>query len=224
MSDSGNYNTGAAGPDTASSWYNALRFIVRQELARINTGVLVKIVKAPYDEQGNPIPAGSAVPIGYVDVQPLVNQIDGSGNATPHGTVYHLKYHRPQGGNGAFISDPVLGDQGKMVCADRDTSSVRATNAQANPGSRRKFDMADGTYFGSTQGSAAPTQWFAFLAKGIDCKDAWGNTLQGTENGWVLNGATITQAGDVVTKHGTSLDKHVNTKVTAGTDDSGPPP
>ena len=214
---------GLADQSTALTDYNAVDFHVQMQLSRLRTATIVQIVKAPYDKQGNAITPGAAVDIGYVDVQPLVNQVTGQGKAQPHAPVYHLSYHRYQGGNGAFISDPVVGDQGFMVCADRDTSSVRATGKQANPGSGRRFDFADGTCFGCPQG-ASPAQWFAFLAKGIDCKDAWGNTLQGTENGWVLNGATITQAGDIVTKHGTSLDKHVNTKVTAGTDDSGPPP
>jgi hypothetical protein len=157
---------GSAGPDDAASDSNSLKFLVQQELAKINTATLVKIVKAPYDAEGNPIPPGTAGPIGFIDVQPLVNQLDGSGNATPHGTVYKLSYMRYQGAQGSFISDPVVGDIGKMVIANRDTSSVRATGAQANPGSRRKFNMADGTYFGQTQ-AGTPQRYVSFTDAGI---------------------------------------------------------
>lgn len=164
MSDSYSY-TGNAGPDDAGSHPNSLKFLVQQELAKVHTATLVKIVKAPYDTSGNAIPPGTAGPVGFVDVQPLVNQLDGRGNAMPHGTVYRLSYYRYQGAQGAFISDPVVGDIGKMVIANRDTSSVKATNAQANPGSRRKFNMADGTYFGQTQ-AGTPERYVTFTGSG----------------------------------------------------------
>ncbi len=147
--------------------FNALDFHVQQQLARINTATIVKIIKSPYDKQGNAIDAGSMVPVGYVDVQPMVNQIDGQNNATPHGKVYHLSYHRYQGGLNAIICDPEVGDIGKMVVSNRDTSSVKATDAVANPGSRRKFDMADGTFFGSPQ-AKAPNQYLRFTSTGIE--------------------------------------------------------
>jgi hypothetical protein len=142
-------------------------FMIESVLSSISTATVVKVMRAPYDNNGNAITPGSASNIGYIDVQPLVNQLDGYGNATPHGTVYHLSYHRYGGGNGAFIADPAVGDIGKMVVADRDTSAVKATNAQANPGSHRVFDKADGTYMGYTQG-AAPTQYVACTNNGIE--------------------------------------------------------
>ena len=204
--------------------YDTIQYLVDQAIDKLSTATVVQVVKAPYDRSGNAITPGSAVPIGFVDVQPLVNQVDGQGNSVPHDTVYRLSYHRYQGGNGAFISDPVVGDQGKMVSADRDTSIVKQTNAQGNPGSGRSLNRADGTYFGQTQGATAPTQYFAFLAKGFNITDAYGNTIVGTQNGVLINGALIDRNGDVITKHGTSLDHHVNTLVTTGPNNSGPPP
>jgi hypothetical protein len=215
---------GYADSSTNLTDHAALSFLIRQILGESSIGTVVTVVKAPYDRSGNSITPGSAVPIGFIDVQPLVNQVNGDGSANPHGTVYQLSYHRPQGGNGAFISDPVIGDQGHMLVADRDTSVVKQTNAQGNPGSNRRFDKADGTYMGATQGATAPTQWFSFLAKGFNLTDAYGNTLIGTAAGVLINGCLINQMGDVVTKHGTSLDHHVNTLVTTGSSESGPPP
>jgi len=162
---------------STASEFNATSFHIEQEIAKVSTATLVKIVKAPYDKDGNPITRGAAVKIGYIDVQPLVNQIDGRGKPTPHGTIHRLSYHRYQGGNTALIVDPAVGDIGKMVVADRDTSAVRATDKQANPGSRRKFDKADGTYFGTTQGKDPPTQWIAATADGIEIVDRHGNKI-----------------------------------------------
>lgn len=182
---------GAQDQSTNMTDINASQFLVDQRLAQVRTSMPVKIMKPPYDADGNPITPGSAAPIGYVDVQPLVNQIDGRGQATPHSTVSRLSYHRYQGGNGAFITDPVAGDIGQMMVADRDTSAVRATNAQASPGSRRKFDMADGTYVGCSQGNA-PDRRAAF-----------------TESGFVIT----VKEGEAVTIHG---DLHVTGAVIAG--------
>jgi hypothetical protein len=44
---------------------------------------------------------------------------------------------------------------------------VKATQAQANPGSGRVFDMADGLYFGGFL-NGTPTQYVAFSSAGID--------------------------------------------------------
>lgn len=213
---------GAQDQGTAVADYNALVFIIRQEIAKVRTGIPVKIVRAPYDASGAAISPGAAGPIGYVDVQPMINQLDGYGTATPHSTVYKLSYHRFQGGNGAFISDPVEGDIGHMSVADRDTSSVRATSAVSNPGSGRTHDLADGTFFGQTQ-AGTPAQHFSFLAKGFNLTDAYGNTLIGTAAGVTVNGALIDQTGNLITKKGTDLDNHLTSEVTPGGGVSGPP-
>lgn len=229
MSDSYAYQ-GAQDQSSNVTHWSALSFLIQQALAQISTASVVKIVKAPYDASGNTITPGSPVAIGYVDVQPLVNQLDGYGNATPHGTVYRLSYHRNQGGNGAFISDPVSGDIGKMIIGDRDSSVVRATNAQGNPGSGRKFDKADGTYFGQTQ-AGAPIQYFSFTANGLNITDKNGNVISSNgsgpltitaPNGCVVNGVTISSSGDVIAKNGVSLENHVHSDA-GGSGNSGPP-
>jgi hypothetical protein len=236
VSDDYSYQ-GSADVGTALSPYNTHDFHIDQSLVGVRTATIVQIVKAPYDADGNPITPGSPVAIGYVDVQPLVNQIDGAGNATPHGTIYHLNYYRYQGGYGAFISDPKVGDQGKMVVADRDTSVVKATLAAGNPGSRRSFNMADGTYFGQTQGGE-PNQWFAFTSNGYHIQDAYGCstvtsggnmtlTTSGSLNitapgGCVINGATITSAGEVIDQNGIPLGTHLHSDA-GGSGNSGPP-
>lgn len=81
-----------------------------------------------------------------VDVQPMVAQIDGDGNATPHGVIHGVPVLRVQGGTNGIIVDPVAGDIGMAVFASRDISSVKANKAPSNPGSRRQFDWADAVY------------------------------------------------------------------------------
>ena len=44
--------------------------------------------------------------------QPLVNMLDGAGDATEHGTIFGLHYTRLQGGANAIILDPQVDDIG----------------------------------------------------------------------------------------------------------------
>jgi hypothetical protein len=151
--------TGTQEPASGAGDFGALSFLVNQILARISTITLVKIVSVTNN--------GGVSPVGFVDVQPLVNQVDGAGNATPHGIVYGLPYFRLQGGTNAIILDPQVGDIGMCGFASRDISSVKASKAQANPGSGRTFDWADGLYFGGML-NGTPVQYVAFSSSGID--------------------------------------------------------
>lgn len=151
---------GLAQPGDGAGQYGALLFMMRAVLLKeVRTIDLVKIVAVTN--------SGGVSPVGFVDVQPLVNQVDGNGNATPHGVLHHLPYFRLQGGADAVILDPKAGDIGFAVFACRDISSVKATRAQANPGSNRSFDMADGVYIGGIL-NGTPAQYLQFTAEGIN--------------------------------------------------------
>lgn len=139
--------------------YGAMMFVIQQALARISTATVVRVVAVTN--------AGGLAPVGFVDVQPLVNQLDGSGNAVPHGVLHHLPYFRLQGGADAVILDPKVGDLGIAVFASRDISAVKASKAQANPGSWRSHDMADGLYVGGLL-NGTPVQYVQFTAGGIN--------------------------------------------------------
>jgi hypothetical protein len=93
--------------------------------------------------------------------------LTGDGTTVEHGTIHHCPYQRLQGGANAIIIDPEVGDLGIAIFADRDISSVMANKAQANPGSRRRFDMADGMYLGGVL-NGTPSQWVRFSAAGIE--------------------------------------------------------
>lgn len=152
-------------PDDTSA-FNAVTFLVRMLLGEIATATLVQVVAV----HG---PTGVSPDYGSVDIQPLVNQIDANGTPTPHGVVHGLPYCRLQGGSSAVVLDPTVGDVGIAVFASRDVSSVKANIAAgnapeppiANPGSRRRFDMADGLYIGGVL-NVAPSQYVYFLPDG----------------------------------------------------------
>lgn len=143
---------GAATFESGTSDFNAADFIARQVLSGANIAGLVQV---------------QAVHASTVDVLPLVNQVDGSGNVTPHLTVFGLQWFGLQSGTSAVIIPPTVGDIGMAIYCDRDISSVISNKGQANPGSSRRFSMSDGIYFGGIPGlNAAATQFVQFLGAG----------------------------------------------------------
>lgn len=215
MSQSDGYK-GAADLYSGGSQFNAISFLVNQILGGQNHATLVQ-VRAVTN-------AGELSPVGYVDVQPMVNQLDGNGNAIPHGTVHNLIYFRMQGGANAVILDPQVGDIGMAVFADRDISSVKASKAVANPGSMRRADMADGAYFGGFL-NGAPTQYVQFSADGIAIHSPSAVTITApainSTGEWVHTGR-ITASVDVV-GGGKSLATHVHSGVSTGGSNTGGP-
>jgi phage baseplate assembly protein gpV len=151
---------GALTPSSTWGEYNNIAFAIQQAISKMQTATLVRIEACTN--------AGDLSPVGFVDVTPLVNQIDGSvpANPTPHVTIYGLPYLRLQGGNSAVIIDPQPGDIGVAVFASRDISKVKSTKAQSNPGSYRQYDFADGLYLGGML-NAVPTQYIRFGSAGI---------------------------------------------------------
>lgn len=160
---------GEADATSGGSPYNEHLFLIRQTLAEIGTTKLVKVI--------NVTNSGGLSPVGFVDVQPLVNQLDGYDNAVEHGTVYNLPYFRLQGGTDAVILDPKPGDIGAALICDRDISAVKSTKGQANPGSKRKFDVADGLYLGGYL-NGVPQQYVQFSQAGISIVSPTKITLQ----------------------------------------------
>lgn len=216
---------------TAASDFNTLRFIIEQRLMRIVTCALVKVVAVTNN--------GGITPVGMVDVQPLVNQLTGDGTAVPHATIYRLPYMRLQGGANAVILDPQVGDIGMAGFCYRDISKVKATKAQANPGSSRTFNWSDGLYFGGFL-NGTPTQYVAFAEAGITVVSPNKITLQAPIveidasselhvvspdsefSGTIHTPGTITGDTDVVGS-GTSLHTHTHSGVQSGGSNTGPP-
>ena len=171
MSDNDGYH-GTQRPGDGTDQYNALTFVIRQVLNGRHHVALVKVVAVT-------APRGLAL-AGTVDVQPLVNQLDGQGSAVPHGVVNDIPYLRVQGGADAVIIDPKEGDIGLCIFCDRDISAVKATRDAANPGSLRRSDMADGVYLGGVL-NAIPSQYVLFSDAGIKMVSPTNITLQAPE-------------------------------------------
>lgn len=228
-------NGGYAGfleASTSGSDFAVLDFIIGARLARVNTATLVKVQAVTN--------TGGVAAVGFVDVQPLVNLIDADGNAYGHGTVYHLPYSRLQGGANAIILDPQVGDIGVAVFCDRDISSVKQNKTASNPGSRRRFDMADGVYLGGVL-NGVPTQYVQFSDAGITLDsptaialDAPQVTLSAPQvtiaasTGLTITTPTVNLSGALVatgevTANGKALSTHVHTGVTSGSSNTGPP-
>ena len=190
-------------PDAGSD-YNAMDFIVRQIAGRMATCTLV-IVRAVNGD-------------GTVDIQPMVAQIDGEGNATPHGIIHGAPFMRVQGGTAAIIIDPVVGDIGIAVFGREDLSSVKANKAPSNPGSRRRYSYSDALYIGGLL-NGTPTQSIQIGPMGTTITDPNGVTVNSPRTHFT--GDITTGAGS--TFNGKSFDSHVHSGVATGSGNSGPP-
>ncbi len=84
---------GQKGLSDSASEFNVQMFVIKQALGLLNIATFVE-VKAVTNE-------GGLAPVGFVDVLPLVNLLDGLGQSSPHGTLYRLPYLRVQGGTNA---------------------------------------------------------------------------------------------------------------------------
>lgn len=212
---------------------NAQLQFVRRLLLDVHTSTLVQVIACTN--------SGGVSPVGTVDVQPMVDMLDGAGHPVSHATLHRLPYFRLQGGANAVISDPQPGDIGIAVFADRDLSKVKATKAQAAPGSWRKFDMADGLYIGGVL-NGTPSQYVQFNAGGItltspsaitlnapECTINANTTVNGTfSQGMGAAGGTATMLGPVtvtndVSAGGKSLTTHVHSGVQTGSGNTGGP-
>lgn len=122
-------------PNTGSSEYNSLQFMMQQAMrGQIHTAIPVQV---------------QAVDGLFVDVLPLVSQVDGFGEAVAPTTLYHLPVFRYHAGVCAVILDPVVGDKGLAIFCQADSSLVsKDTSEPQQPASFRRFSMSDGFYLG----------------------------------------------------------------------------
>lgn len=181
---------GWLGLTDTNSEFNKHHFAMQQRLAKLRTNVVVKVMA---------VTAAGAPDQWTVDVQPIVNQVDGAGNPIPHGTVYGIAMLNGSGGNGSIVVKPKVGDFGLMAVGDRDMSSAIAAKGQANPGSRRMHDLSDGIYLGGFGNMNTSAHYFV--------ADENGFTIQGD---LTITGA-VKASGEVIAQTGTSGGVHLST-------------
>lgn len=207
---------GQADPTTGRNPFNALSFLVRQ-IVNGNWTLTLGLVKEVH--------GGGVGSPPTVDVQPMVNEMDGRGQSTPHGVIYGLPVLRLQGGAGAVILDPKAGDIGVLATASRDISSVVNNRAPSNPGSFRTFDPADGIFVGGLLG-AAPTRYVQIGEDGISIVLSESVKLVLAEDGITLTaGSAVLKVGSdgLITLNGISWTTHTHGGVTTGAGVTGPP-
>lgn len=134
----------------------AQEFIILRLLRNIHTATPVKVLAVHELTDRS----------GTVDVQPLILDQDTKGRVIPQTPAYGLPFLRIQGGNSAIKCDPVVGDIGIAVFAERDTSNVIRTFQEGAAPTDRTYSSADGWYLGGFLNKAA-TQYLAFDDAGI---------------------------------------------------------
>ena len=194
-------------PEDSNTDLSVTLFHVRAMLDRVRANIAVKVISCSN--------SGGLSAAGTVSVQPQVSMLDTAGNPTPHGIITNVPYFRLQGGTNAIICDPVAGDIGWCNVLDRDTSAFKSSLSISNPGSWRRFDLADSTYLGGML-NAAPTQYIQFSSAGITIADMNGNTIVMNSSGINLNGMLIPPSSTG------NWQTHIHSGVTFGTSDTGP--
>ena len=168
--------------DDGSSDVNAITAVARRLIERLDVCKVVQVM-AVHPGAGSPPAAGT------VDVLLLVNQVDGNFNGFPHSTVFGLPYFRFQAGPWAIIADPAVNDVGFVVVADRDSSTLAANpGQQVNPGSRRRYNVADGIYVGGIL-NAVPAATLQLKSDGtFVLTDKPGNVISSSTSGIAITG------------------------------------
>ena len=211
------YTTFGNAMDTTSE-FGRLDFVVRSIMSQQATTTLV-IVRAVEGDT--------------VDVQPMVAQVDGAGNAVDHGVIHGLPVWRLQGGNSAVIVVPAVGDIGLAVFASTDISNVKRAKEPTTPGSFRRFDWADGIYLGGLLNAPA-TQFVRMDSDGITITAADGQPVTINADSVAINADTVSISGDLdvtgsissgagSTFDGKAFDTHKHSGVTTGGGVSGNP-
>ena len=199
--------TGFADLKFAQNEASLAEFMARQAINGMATVTIVRV---------------EAVNGDTVDVLPMVHQIDGAGTAIPHGIIHDVPWFSLRAGAAAVRATPVVGDIGMAAFCHNDTSSVRATKKPAPPPTRRRFDWADGLYFGGFLGPTA-TAFVDITEDQIEVK-APAIKLTGPVEitGDVSVTGSLTATGEV-TGNGKALSTHTHGSVTVGSGTSGPP-
>lgn len=148
---------GQANRTTDQGEWNRLRFIIQQQMLKLETSLPVKVLE---------VKTTGVAPVGFVKIQILVDQITGDKRTLPGAAIDNVPYMRYQGGDKAVIIDPEVGDIGIACFSSRDMASVKAARKNAPPGSLRAHDCSDAMYIGGIL-NKAPTHYIHFTDSGI---------------------------------------------------------
>lgn len=128
------------------------QWIIQNLIRQIHTAELVKVL-AVYPTEDK---------VGFVDVQPLVQERTTRDVVLEQSPIFKVPFARVQGGKSALIIDPVIGDIGLAIFAQRDITNVIATGEQGAAPTDRAYSSADGLYLGGFLNMDA-TQFLQFF-------------------------------------------------------------
>ena len=165
-------------------------FIIENLLRTLHTATLVRVLAVrPSAFQG-----------GFVDVQPLILETATNSAVIEQSPIYNVPYVRYQGGSSAVILDPVAGDIGLCIFAERDITNVKQTAAEGAAPTQRAYSSADGLYIGGVL-NPKPSQYVFFQPDGAGISIVSPGVI-----GLQANGAVNLIAGDsVLVQSGTTL-------------------
>lgn len=166
-------------------------FVIGRMLGRVHTAMLVRVL-AVRPTTGK---------VGFVDVLPLVQEVDTARKVIAQSPIYNVPFVRYQGGPSAVVLDPAVGDIGITTFAERDITSVKATVGQGPAATDRRHDIADGLYIGGVL-NPEPTQYVRFqpMAGGIEIHSP--AYIELTTPGHI----TLDAGGNVLIKSATRID------------------
>lgn len=197
-------------PNTTSSSYNSLNFVIWQQLAQVNTLEPVLVTAINADDT--------------LDVKPLLNSLSPDNQAVEPQEIYSVPYIRLQVGKNALKLAPQVGDMGLVAYCQRDIAGVMAAKGQANPQSNRRFDNSDAVYIGSIANIAVdPVRFIEINDSAMTIKGDVPLTITAqsvTVNADMTVNGKITATGDVI-GGGISLMGHVHAGVTSGPSTTG---
>ena len=208
-------NVGWLGVGDTVSQHGVLKFAIKMALGRVRTALPVKVMA---------VTAGGAADQWAVDIQPIVNQVDGAGNGVAHKTIKGIPVANLSGVNGSVSVKPAVGDLGFIVCADRDMSAAIKAKGAANPSSRRMHDLCDAVYYGGFGGLNTSANQVLITDSGITLNSAKTVTIN-APNGATITGnvtvtGTITATGSITAGHGgadqVGLQTHKHSGVSTG--------
>lgn len=201
--------------DASAAQFTALNAVMARLLSTRRTVVLVRV---------QAVREAGLNPVGFVDVQPMVHQQNAAGQVSPHGVLHHVPYFRLQGGRCAVVLDPVVGDIGLALVADRDITNAKAARAPAAPGSFRQHNMTDALYLGGFLNSA-PQDYVWLHENGITLNSS--GPLNITAQSLNIQGDTrikgALSVSETVSAEGVSLTTHTHGGVQPGSGSTGQP-
>lgn len=158
-------------------------FIITKLIRGVHTCDLVKVLAV------NPV----SDRVGFVTVQPLLQDADTNGVVIAQTPIYNVPYMRYQGGSSAIILDPAVGDTGIAMFAEADITNIKQTLAEGAPATDRMHSTADALYIGGVL-NPAPTQYVKFQpgGAGIDIVSPGEVTLQAGTTVKIQSGTTTT--------------------------------